>query len=470
MRLGVRRGTMVLVPRPALAAPRMLPVCTPDMALYPIVVGLLTVLIGPTHRASLQATSLLVWALLLSQSLHVADLGRALPNLVVGGARQGMRRVRRVLGRSPLLSVSLTPHLVKVALRLVPDVPIILVLDSTRCLCWEVFTLGVAFHGRVLPVAWSILPYPWPKKQFTPTVLALIDRTLVGWPAQRPIHFLADRGFPSLKLFGCLESWRRNLPLDYTVRLRAGDWVHLADGRDLRLADLLKFSQINSAFTGWMSYPGSYRRRGEHSPMALLVIGRGQPEYPAHQQGPADQARRLARAKRRVAHLASKVGTGPTQTEETDRVWMLLTSVSSSEAARRFYGRRFQTEGMYRDLKAWGLEAVARHESDQRHLEGLIGLAVLGYFVQTAIGAVAGCAQLEAQARQRQRQWCTTDRLSVFWRGRQVLHDRAYDWRPWLKTTLDDLTRDLTQADTPPNQAPGPPPPTLSSTPNKEAA
>ncbi len=213
MQPGAQRSIMALSPRLVLVETRDLPVCAPDMTLYPIFSGLLAVLLGPTHAASLRAISALVWALLVCQSLHVADLSRAVPELKATGARQGMRRVRRVLDRQPLMSAHLTPFLIRVALRLVGDNPITVALDSTRCWRWEIFTLGVVFHGRVLPVAWRILPYPWPKKQFTPTVVALLEHTLFCWPTTRPVHLVAHRGFPSLKLFGCLEYWRRRLPL-----------------------------------------------------------------------------------------------------------------------------------------------------------------------------------------------------------------------------------------------------------------
>jgi hypothetical protein len=421
------------------------------LSFYPILLALLAALIGPLHKTSLQAICALVWALLLCQSLHPSDLSRALPALKARGARQGMRRVRRGLDRSPLMSGCLSPRLIRVALRLVKDEPVVLVLDSTRCRRWEVFTLGVAYHGRVLPIAWCVLPYPWPRKQFTPTVVALLDRTFLAWPSRRPLHLVADRGFPSLRLFGCLEAWRTRLPLGYTIRLRAGDYVHLVaptDGqgedKPVRLADLLK---LVPAREGWTSLPASYCHRGKQSPPALLVLGKSLPVYPPHQRGPADQARRAAREKRRRAHLLSKAQPAA---PATDGIWLLLSSCQTIAEARAFYELRFRTEGMYRDLKTWGLERVAAHEPDSRHLDGLIGLAVLGYFIQAAIGqvalgAMAGCAQAHAaaQARQRTLQWCTTDRLSVFWRGRQVLQDRAFDWRPWLKTSLETLAQAL---------------------------
>src|SRR5207245_3366060 len=69
--------------------------------------------------------------------------------------------------------------------------------SSDLCGGWEVFTLGVVWHGRVLPVGWAVLPYPWPKGRFTPTVCALIRQVAAVWPAERPVHLVADRGFPS---------------------------------------------------------------------------------------------------------------------------------------------------------------------------------------------------------------------------------------------------------------------------------
>jgi hypothetical protein len=442
-------------------------VCTPDWSFYPILLALLVALIGPLHKTSLQAISALVWALLLGQSLRVSDLARGLRELRAQCARQGMRRVRRGLDRSPLMSGCLSPRLIRAVLRLVGDDQVVLVLDSTRCRRWEIFTLGGVYHGRVLPIAWSVLPYPWPKGQFTPTVVALLERTLVFWPSTRRVHLVADRGFPSLKLFGCLEAWRSRLPagqLGYTIRLRAGDYVQPADGQSVRLADLLR---LVPGGEGWTSMPASYFHRGHQSPTALLVLGHSLPVYPTHQRGPADAARRAARAKRRRAHLLSKAQpASPT----TDGYWLLLSTCPTIAEARAVYEQRFRTEGMYRDLKEWNLEWVAAHETDRRHLDGLVGLAALGYFVQAALGAMAGCALSDrsAQACQRQLQWCTTDRLSVFWRGRQVLQDRAFDWRPWLKTSLESLAQALadppvshtahphlqdTPAQEPPNQA-----------------
>ena len=403
----------------------------PDSTLYPFFAQCLHAIFGSMHAASLRSITELVWALLLCQSLHPSDLARSLPSLRAAKARQAMRRVRRTIDRSHLSSRCLTQFLIRAVLCIVPDAEIMLILDSTRCLRWEIFTLGVRFHGRVLPISWCILPYPWPKSSFTPSVVALVNRTLSLWPQDRPVHLLADRGFPSLKLFRALDDWRERLPLGYTIRLRAGDWVRLGNGRPTKVGDLMGGITPGT----WFNYRASYQHRNKTGGAALLVVGRGLPVYPAHQMGPADQARRVVREKRRTMHLLSK---GQPQAPNTDAVWALLSTADDYSQAVARYARRFSTEGTYRDLKSWDLEVVAAHETDIDSLDGLIGLAVLAYVMQAAIGAEAGRA-VEGQARARQQQWTTTDRVSVFWRGRQVIHDRGHDWRCWLSTTLTQL-------------------------------
>ncbi len=409
--------------------------CVPDLTLYPSLLQLLQVFFGHLHSSSLESVAQLVWALLACQSLHSADLARALPDLETSHARQAFRRVGRIIQRAPLTGERLTPLLIRAALQLVNDKELFLILDSTRCRNWEIFTLGILFHGRVLPVAWSVLPYPWPKKSFTPTVVALVDRTLNCWPPDRPVHLLADRGFPSLKLFRKLDSWRRRLPLGYTLRLRAADYVKLDDGQIVKVASLVGLMALGT----WACWQASYQRRGKAGPSVSLVVGRGVPVYPPHQKGLYDQARRAERGQRRKAYLLRK---GQPQAPSTDTAWALLSTTDGRQQAVANYRRRFSTEGTYRDVKSWDLEAVAAHETDKAHLDGLIGLATLGYLVQAAIGAAAGRASDE-QARARQRQWSTTDRLSVFWRGRQVLHDRAHDWHTWLNRLLPELAGQL---------------------------
>src|SRR5207237_986556 len=152
------------------------------------------------HATALRALAHLVTALLVGQSLRPTALMRALSSPVPVPARQRYKRVARAWTR-PWLSPSwLVPRLVPAALALVPperDGVTHLALDSVRCGAWEVFTLGVVWHGRVLPVGWAVLPYPWPKGRFTPTVCALIRQVAAVWPAERPVHRPGRLGWPA---------------------------------------------------------------------------------------------------------------------------------------------------------------------------------------------------------------------------------------------------------------------------------
>jgi hypothetical protein len=424
-----------------------------DPAVYALVSQVLQAVLRPPHATGFAALSALVWAVLVAQSLHPADLVRALPDLATAHARQGFRRVQRGLRRTGLTSAALTPHLVAAVLRLIPDGELLLVLDSSRCGPWEIFTLGVRCGGRVLPVGWQVLPYPWPKRQYTPTVLALLNRVLACWPADRAVHLVADRGFPSKALVRRLDELRRWRRLGYTLRLTIGTWVTLADGRTVRLAELVG----NPRAGRWQSWTAHYPGCRTTLAPTRLVAGRGLPVWPRHQCGPADQARRQARAQRRAAHLTSK---GQMQAVATDTVWCLLTTETTWTAAVSRYSGRFSTEGTYRDLKEWGWETRVSALTDAAAVEGLTGLAILSYLAQVELGVAAGRTQ-EAGARARQRQWTTTDRLSPFSRGRLVLHDHAHDWCPWLQTALAELTQTLTAAPAVPDAAQpvGQPPP-----------
>jgi hypothetical protein len=411
---------------------RIAPMCSPDPAFYPLLARLLAPLVGLPHRASLTAVTDLVWALLAAQSLRPAELVRALPQLRAAGARQGFRRVRRRLERPTCQSQRLTPALVAAGLRIVDDAVVGLVLDSSRCRRWEVLTLGIRFHGgRVLPVAWAVLPYPWPRRQFTPTVIALLDRVLTSWPADRPVHLVADRGFPSYALVRRLDEWRQRRPLGYTIRLRAGDWVRLDGAQAAKIAELL-------ATVGegrWRTWRAAYRRQAQASTPATLVIGRGLAVYPPQQRGPADQRRRQARAARPAHHRRSKGYRAPAS---ADRAWALLSTEPTWRAAMTHYSGRFSTEGADRDWKSWAWEAVAGRAATADQADGITGVAALGAIIQSLLGAAAGCTRATA-AQARQRQWTTTDRLSCFSRGRLVLHDRAHAWLPWLGQVMPDL-------------------------------
>src|SRR5438128_8499226 len=111
------------------------------------------------HATALVALAHLVTALLVGQSLRPTALMRALSSPVPVPARQRYKRVARAWTRPWLSPAWLVPRLVPAALALVPadrDGVTHLALDSVRCGGWEVFTLGVVWRGRVVPVGWAV--------------------------------------------------------------------------------------------------------------------------------------------------------------------------------------------------------------------------------------------------------------------------------------------------------------------------
>ena len=154
----------------------------PAPELYPLVLRWLQAVAITSHPTAQAGLAHLVTALLVGQSLRPTALLRAYLSPRPVPARQRYKRVARALGRPWLTPVWLTPALVRAATALVaPDAPgwptaglTHLALDSLRCGPWEIFTLGVAWHGRVLPIGWAVIPYPWPHGAFTPTACALL--------------------------------------------------------------------------------------------------------------------------------------------------------------------------------------------------------------------------------------------------------------------------------------------------------
>jgi hypothetical protein len=316
----------------------------------------------------------------------------------------------------------LTPCLVRAVLALVPPDGwgsstaglTHVALDSVRCGSWEVFTLGVRCHGRLVPLSWAVLPYPWPKGQFTPTVCALLRQVGAIWPDARPAHLVADRAFPGQKLFRTL----RALPWGWTVRLRAPMHVH-AQGQDLLVRALLARARP----TGWSVWPGAYGWGAQGVP-ATLVVGRGLPVLPLHQRTAGTQRHRARRQAERQRVKAQRYAS----VHETDAWMVLCTTHPTWQAAVRSYRGRWATEGSYRDAQSgwdgqhgWDLEPVLRQARTAGQVERVVGLWALGTLLQTWIGSqvAQGPAAVQAVAAQ----WTTTGRLSVWAQGQCALRE-----------------------------------------------
>jgi Transposase DDE domain len=402
--------------------------------LYPLVLLWVQALRCCPHRTGQQALASLVTALLTAQSLQRTALMRALVSPRAVPARQRYRRVARLWDSQWLSPAWLTPALVRAAVALVVAAggggTVRLALDSVRCGQWEVFTLGVVWHGRVLVVGWAVLPYPWPKGQFTPTVGALLEQVGAVWPPGGAVHLVADRAFGSYAFFRTLE----RLGWTWTVRLQARHWVTVGGVRQQTRALVGQVSEGH-----WRAWAGTYGQ-GKGAVAGTVVIGRGLHVLPAHQANPGSLRHRAARAARRVQHAASKHGAAASAYES----WVLLfTTAPTPVAARNAYRQRWPIEGTYRDAQSgwdgqhgWGLDRGVPALATPEAVSRLVGLWALGVLVQSWVGDQVGRPTAPPLVQQTAAQWTTTGRLSVWARGRLALTDSSGALGAWLEETL----------------------------------
>lgn len=421
--------------------------------LYPAIQAWLQVMGAVPHASGLASVAEVVTALLIAQSLRPSELARAVLSPAGVAARHRYRRVRRVLTGGRLSSVALTPVLVRTALALVKDAVPHLAIDTVRCGGWEVITIGVVWHGRTLPVGWEVLEYPWPKGQFTPAVVRLLWRVGQAWPAERRPHLVADRGFPSLKLFRAVEQ----LGWGWTIRLRAKLNVGI-DGTPCALADLIAASRPGV----WSCRPITYGT-GRQRVAGQLVLGRGDAllVLPRHQVNPGSRRQRDRRQLARQREIAGKhPHRQTTAAQQTDGWVALFTSHPTWLDASRSYTRRWTVEGSYRDAQGgydgqhgWDLEPTVARAANAHVVDSIVGLWALGAVIQTTLGDRLARADAPPVVRQARARWTTTDRLSVWMRGRFALTDPFGDLRPHLLASLHDAAHSLDQALTAPQPA-----------------
>jgi hypothetical protein len=424
----------------------------PPEALYSALLPLLQALAWIPHATGQAAMAHVLTSLLVAQSLHPADLMRTTLSPLDVPARQRYKRLARVWTRPWLSPALLTRVLVRAALRLVasapppraPDGGWVLILDSARCGCWEVFTLSLAWHGRALPLGWAVLPYPWPKGRFTPTACALLRALAQVWPPDQPVHLLADRGFPSQELFGTL----RQLGWGWTVRIRAMSYLRVA-GQECWAKELLE-ARTKPA---WRSWPCRYGAEPT-APGGTLVIGQGLPVIPWHQRTPGSLRHRAAQRAARRRHLQSKHPGRPADGAAQTDAWVILfSSCPQVHAVARVYRLRWATEGSYRDGQGgwdgrhgWDIEAVLMRQPTVARAERFVGLWAVGTLLQCWIGAQTLRAAGENPGAAGARQWATTPRLSVWARGHFALTDPRGHLGGWLEQALADAAIRLRQA------------------------
>jgi hypothetical protein len=413
-------------------------------AVYPAVLVLIEAVGGPPHAAARWALAQLVTALLCSQRLTATALMRALASPIPVPARQRYKRLARALEREWLTPAWLTPRLVRAALALVPDPVPHLALDTLRCGRWEIVSVGVVWHGRVLPVAWAVLPYPLPKGAFTPTSCALLRQLAAVWPAGRLPQLVADRGFPSQALFCTLSQ----LGWSYTIRLRAKDTVRV-DGQVWRLRDLIATVAEGSWWVVAATYGG-----GAKAVAGTLVVGRGLPVTAVHQANPGS---RRAWAKQQAARRKELSASA----QQTDPWMLLFTSHPHWRPAVQSYRRRWATEGSYRDAQSgwdgrhgWDLDHTVARLREAGAVGRVGGLGALGTLLQSVIGDAVGRADAPTAVQAVVGEWTTTGRLSVWARGQLALSDPSGRLYSYVRDSLRTAAAQIAAA--PPLPAPAP--------------
>lgn len=412
---------------------------------YPAVGCCLQALAFVRHRTAQEALAALVTALLVGQSLRPSVLARALPSPHACPARARYRQVARAWARPWLTAAQLSPALVTAALALAPpDGAPLLVLDSVRCGGWEVFTVGLAWHGRVLPLRWAVLPYPWPKGQFTPTVCWLLRQVAASWPTKAGApHLVADRGFPSRPFFATLDA----LGWGYTIRLRASDVVTTAAGQHQG------YEVLTTAQAGvWTTQPGRFGRHADVTTgRTRLVVGRGLAVLPWHQR---DGGSARARARRQARRLHGVKQTG--RARPTEPWLILLTTHRTWLAAVRAYSRRYHTEGTYRDAQGgwdgrhgWDLDERVAAATTAQQVETVVGLWALGTLLQSWLGDQLTAVTTPSAIRAVATEWTVHGRLSVWARGRLALTDPSGRLRDWIPATLHAAARIAASASAP---------------------
>jgi Transposase DDE domain len=392
--------------------------------------------LGVTRSAvTAQALAARLTALLCGQSLAPASLMRMLPSLTIVRARAGYARVARTWHGPWLTSIWLTPLLVRAALALArPQETPVLVLDTVRCGRWELLTVGLVWHRRVLLVGWAVLPYPWPKGRFTPTVTALLRQVDAAWPDTAAVpHLLADRGFPSRPFFQTLH----DLHWGYTVRLSAGCRVTL-NGAVVRVGDL-----YGAVPERWRRERVQYGSAGR-GPQLRLLIGQGVLVVPPHQRDAGSVRARRHRGERRRHALQQKHPGHDAHAMVAVDAWVALLSTDTTVlAALRHYRLRWAIEGSYRDAQSgwdgrhgWDLEPTLAQQTHAEVVERIAGLWALGLLVQSWVGDQVGQPTAPVTVQRVVRRWTVHGRLSVFARGRFAFLDRSGALDAWLTETL----------------------------------
>jgi Transposase DDE domain len=395
---------------------------------YPQVRAWVKAMLGRTHATVVHTIAWAVLCLLVAQRATPAALARALPADQAGRARVRLTRVRRWWTGPPLDQVVVRPQLIHAALLLLPSgQSVVVALDTTRLGPWEVWLAGIVVAGRTMPIGWAVIPYPWPKGRFRTTTLALVGRLQAAFPPAVPWTLVADRGFPSARLFAQLHQGGTS----FSVRLRLSDWVMVA-----RVYTTVAEHLIAGRLVDGQRTAATMGRGRPDQPLVpgWVVVSAAVVAPPKHKHNPGTARERAKRAKAHAQHRAHKQGRKTKQPSATAQryaqTWVLFTTAPTVGQAVAEYAQRMPIEETFRDWhRGWGVRAAVVDLPTEAMVDRLIGVVCVTYSLQMQVGQRFSADPL---GQQRRKQWTVTDRVSWCWCGQQLLNDPGYDWSVWL--------------------------------------
>jgi hypothetical protein len=399
-----------------------------------------------THVTVVRTVAWVVLCILVAQRVTPAALARAIPAEDSGSGRSRLRRVSRWWQGPELDLGKVTPRLVRAALCLLPEGQLVVAaLDTTRVGPWEVWQVGLCFCGHTLPIAWAVVPYPWPRGRFRETTLGLVEQLQVAVPVGVRWSLVADRGFPSASLFARLSDRQSERQSDWTVRLRLCDWVEVA-GVYAMVREHLETGRLRAG----ERVQATVGSGGKEQPKttAWLVVNEVVPEAPKHKRNPGTLREQARRAKAREHHLANKGRKSRPRSEAAKRyahTWVLFTTGETVAEAVRQYALRMTIEETFRDWHhGWGVRTALIGLTSEAEVVRMVGLISLAYGLQVELGWLLSQSAL---GQWRRAQWTVTNRVSLFWCGQQLFQDGGYDWRDWLKAQWAQLIVPLTASE-----------------------
>jgi hypothetical protein len=327
-------------------------------------------------ESSLNRLVLLVLGIVEGQSASPARIAQALKRLGLSGASvESLERQVRRIENDPEVTACVCVHPVaRQRLLWSRASQLVLVMDPT---CQEervvMLTVGVAYRGRTLPLAWAVWPAntPLSGERFWQRVGALLDEVAPLLPTHTPIVWLADRAFGTPSFTDPIEArgW------SYVVRVQGQTHCQDRTGRERSVRQLVHSRGQRAKLRGQV-----FKKRGWRAASVVMYWGR-----------------------RHSAPLALVSNLPPE--------WLLI----------RLYRQRYPIEATFRDFKSAGWHWEQGQVRDLAHLERLlVGMALATWMALTAGSQVARhYLARPPSAQRRTRPWA--GKYSLFQLGLQRL-------------------------------------------------